>query len=404
MVSIWERMTLSASRITTAVHEEYAVEMQSVLNLKAPVPGWRRRAQRVDRLLLALVVVPTLLSAAYYGFIASDVYVSESRFVVRSPERPVNPGIGALLKGSAFAPSLDDTYTVHDFMRSRDALDRVDASLSLAKAFGARSIDPLSRFDVFGLDGSREALYRYYQNRLTIELDSASGISSLKINAFSPRDAYLINGALLEMGEQLINRLNQRAREDMINAATKEVEQAERRVKSAGAALAAYRNRKGVFDPERQSSIQLQLVSKLQDELIATRAQRAQLRSLTPDNPQLPGLNRRVKALQDELDGQMAIVAGGNRSLSQASADFERLALERGFAEKQLGVAVAALEQARNDAQRKQLYLERIVQPHKPDSPLLPRRARNIAATFLLGLVCWGILRMLLAGVREHED
>ena len=87
-----------------------------------------------------------------------------------------------------------------------------------------------------------------------------------------------------------------------------------------------------------------------------------------------------------------------------ASAEYERLALERTIAEKQLGMAMVSLEQARSEAQRKQLYLERIVQPHKPDSPLLPRRVRNIGATFLMGLIVWGILSMLIAGVREHED
>jgi capsular polysaccharide transport system permease protein len=378
--------------------------MQSVLKVQAVAPGWRNRLRKIDRLFLAVVAVPTLLSSIYFGLVASDVFVSESRFVVRSAERQTNPGIGAFLKGGPFASSLDDTYTVHDFMRSRDALNGIDAALPLTKVFGASSIDAFSRFDGLRLDHSRESLFRYYQNRVTIELDGASGISYLKVNAFNASDAYQINSLLLDMGEGLVNKLNERARSDLIQTASAEVDAAESRVKAAGASLAAYRNKKGVFDPERQSALQLQLVSKLQDELIAARTQRDQLRGLAPENPQLPGLNRRVKALQEELDGQMSAVAGGNQSLSLASAEYERLALERTFAEKQLGVAMASLEQARNEAQRKQLYLERIVQPHKPDSPLLPRRARNIGATFLMGLIAWGILSMLIAGVREHED
>lgn len=380
------------------------MEMQSVLKVQAALPGWRERLRKIDRLFLAVVVAPSLLSAMYFGLVASDVYVSESRFVVRSAERQANPGIGALLKGAPFASSLDDTHTVHDFMRSRDALNGIDGALPLAKVFGGSGIDVLSRFDGLGLDPSREALFRYYQNRVSIELDGASGISYLKVNAFNANDAYRINTLLLEMGEGLINKLNERARSDLVKTAGAEVAAAEARVKAAGTALAAYRNKKGVFDPERQSALQLQLVSKLQDELIAARTQRDQLRSLAPENPQLPGLNRRVKALQDELDGQMSVVAGGSQSLSQASADYERLALERTFAEKQLAVAMASLEQARNEVQRKQLYLERIVQPHKPDSAVLPRRIRSIGATFLMGLVVWGILSMLIAGVREHED
>ncbi|PZN83525.1 MAG: hypothetical protein DM484_04240, partial [Candidatus Methylumidiphilus alinenensis] len=85
-------------------------------------------------------------------------------------------------------------------------------------------------------------------------------------------------------------------------------------------------------------------------------------------------------------------------------AEYDRLALEQEFASKLLMGELISLEQARNEAQRKQLYLERIVQPGKPDYAVEPRRIRNVTATFLLGLVTWGILTMLIAGVREHQD
>ena len=53
---------------------------------------------------------------------------------------------------------------------------------------------------------------------------------------------------------------------------------------------------------------------------------------------------------------------------------------------------------------RQQAYLERIAQPSLPDVAQEPRRLRSVLATFVLGLVAWGILAMLLAGVREHQD
>ena len=76
----------------------------------------------------------------------------------------------------------------------------------------------------------------------------------------------------------------------------------------------------------------------------------------------------------------------------------------RAFADKQLAAALTSLEQARNEAQRKQLYLERIVQASLPDVAVEPRRLRNVLATFALGLVAWGVIGMLLAGVREHQQ
>jgi capsular polysaccharide transport system permease protein len=351
-----------------------------------------------------VVALPTALAIAYFGFIASDIYVSESRFVMRSPQKPATTGIGAILQTAGFTRSQDDTYTVHDYMLSRDALRELDEVFSLHQKFGNDEIDRLSRFG--GLDGdtSFEALHKYYGRRVTVEPDALSTISTLETSAFTAEDAYAMNEKLLQLSEKLVNQLNERGRQDMIRFAAAEVEAAEARSKAATVAVSAFRSDKAVFDPERQSAIQLQLVSKLQDELIATRTQLAQVRSLTRDNPLIPTLQNRLETLQAAINAETAKVAGSGKSLSNQSAEYERLALESSFADKQLGAALASLEQARNDAQRKQLYLERIVQPSKPDIAVRPRRLRGVLATLVLSLAAWGIVTMLLAGIREHRD
>jgi len=65
---------------------------------------------------------------------------------------------------------------------------------------------------------------------------------------------------------------------------------------------------------------------------------------------------------------------------------------------------MAALETARNEAQRQQLYLEAIAKPNVPDTAIYPRRTFGVFATFMLGLVAWGIAALLIAGVREHQQ
>ena len=362
------------------------------------------RIKGVNRLFLLTVVLPTLMAITYFGFIASDVYISESRFVVRSPERQTSSPLGSFLKGTGFSRSQDDSYTVQDFILSRDALKLLNDSLDLGHAFASPEVDIFSRFAGLDRDNSFEALHCYYQKKVAMQLDSVSSITTLSARAFSAEDAFNINQQLLEMSEALVNRLNERGRQDMIHFATEEVRNAENKAKEAAQALAMYRNKKGVIDPERQSTLQLQQIAKLQDELIATQAQLKQLQTLTINNPQIPSLQQRVQNLHQEIDQETNRVAGGDRSLANKAAEFQRLALDREFADKQLGSALTSLEQARNEAQRKQLYLERIVQPNKPDRAMQPRRIRSILATVMLGLISWGVLTMLLAGVREHQD
>lgn len=353
---------------------------------------------------LITVVIPTLTSIAYYGVYASDVFISESHFIVRSAQRQTTTGLTALLTTGSISRSQDDTYTVHDFMRSRDAMAIVDRTSPLRELFGDRSIDAVARFDGFRLDRSEEGLFKFFQKAIVVDFDTTTGISTLRVHAFKPADSQKINASLLEMSEGLVNELNERARRDMIRFATSEVELAEQKARAAASALSVYRNENAVFDPERQSALQLAGMSKLQDELIATTIQVTQVRMLTPDNPQLPSLEKRLVSIHGAIQGEMAKVAGGQASLSRKAVDYERLSMDRAFAEKQLATALVALEQARSDAQRKQLYLERIVQPNLPDIGLEPRRIRSVFATLLVGLLTWGILSMLVAGVREHRD
>jgi capsular polysaccharide transport system permease protein len=363
-----------------------------------------QRLRRVDRLFLLTVVLPTALAIVYFGLFASDVYTSESRIVVRSPERQSASPLGVLLKGASFSRAQDDSYTVQDYILSRDALRVLVDRLQIDKAYGSHSVDRFSRFGGADFDESFEALHHYYQKMVKVQTESASSITTISVKAFTAKDALAANQLLLAQSEDLVNRLNERGRRDMIKFAQAEVAQAETKAKAAGLAVSAYRTQQGVVDPERQATAQLQQVAKLQDDLIATTTQLAQIKFATPQNPQIGALQLRVRTLEDEISKETGKVTGGRRSLANKAADYQQVALEAEFTVKQLASALASLESARNEAQRQQVYLERIAQPSLPDVAQEPRRLRNILATLILGLVAWGIIGMLAAGIREHRD
>jgi len=357
----------------------------------------------VDRLFVLTVVVPTVLATLYFGLLASDVYVSESRFVVRSPDKPSASGLGVLLKSAGFSNAGDEIFAAHEFVKSRDALRELNKNQAVARAYSRPAISTFDRFNPLGMDGSFEDLFKYYLKKIDIQYATTSSITTLTVRAFTPGDAQSINRQLLQLSEGLVNRLNERGRTDLVRYAAQEVEESEQNARQAALELARFRNANGIIDPERQATVQLQMISKLQDELIGARLQLLQLRAMAPENPQIPVLQVRITGLAREIDRQLGLVAGDRRSLSATAAQFQRLQLEREFADKRLAAAMSSLEEARNEARRKQAYVERIVQPSLPDEAQEPRRLRGIFATFVLGLVAWGILRMLLAGVREHH-
>ena len=358
---------------------------------------------RIDRLFLLTVVVPTALAILYFGLFASDVYVSESRFVVRSPDKPAASGLGVLLKSAGFSNAGDEIYAAHEYVRSRDALKELNRNDTVVRSYGNSAISIFDRFNPLGLSGTFEDLYDYYGRKVRVEYATTSAITTLTVRAFTPQDAQKFNRQLLERSEDLVNRLNNRGRTDLIRFSTEEVVEAKIAAREAALSLARFRNARGIIDPEKQATLQLQMVSKLQDELIGARTQLQQLQAMAPENPQIPILEVRINSLSREIDEQLGLVAGSRRSLSATAAQYQRLELEREFADRRLAAAMNSLEEARNEARRKQAYVERIAQPSLPDEAQEPRRLRGILATFVLGLVAWAILKMLIAGIREHH-
>lgn len=364
-----------------------------------------RERLRRHWLLLLMVVLPTLVAAVYYGLIASDIYISESRFIVRNPQHAAPTGVvGALLQGTALARSMEDTYSVHDYMLSRDALRELDQRLHVRETYSNPAIDFFDRFHARGWFSSFEDFYRYYGRRVSVDYDTVSSISVLTVRAYTAEDAYRINGALLEMGERLVNQLNERSREDLIRFADHEVQIASDRAREAALAMLAYRSTHSVYEPDKQAALQLEGVSKIEQELVATEAQIAQLRKLSPANPQIGALETRAQALRNAMAGEASKVTRPQGSFSTLSASFERLVLDSTFADKELGVALAGLETARAEALQKQLYIERLVQPDLPDKAMEPKRIRGVLTVLAFSLVAWGVVSLLMASVREHTD
>jgi capsular polysaccharide transport system permease protein len=332
------------------------------------------------------------------------VYISESRFVVRSPEKPAASGLGVILKTAGFSNAGDELSAAQTFATSRDALRAINQNRAFEKAYTQPGISIFDRFNGMGLSGSFEDLYRYFQGKVTLQNDTATSVTTLTVHAFDAADARRFNEQLLELSEATVNRLNERGRQDLIRYAQAEVDQAKARATQASLGLAGFRNRSGIVDPEKQADAQMQMISKLQDNLIAARTELAQLQQYTPENPRVPVVQTQIGTVQAQIDRELGKVAGNRRSLAASAVQYQRLMLESDFATKQLGAALASLEEAQNEARRKQAYVERIVEPNLPDAPMEPRRARGIFATLVLSLIAWGLVRIFAAGVREHAQ
>lgn len=376
-----------------------ALAASPALRARAPARFWT--GSKLGFILV--VVLPTALAALYFGAIASDRFVSESTFIVRSAKSPLGGGIGGLLQIVGFTRSQDDTFSVQEYILSRDAVSALSQRLPLRDIFNPAGADIVARYPNPVHGATEEELFQYYKSRVEVVHNTTTALTSLKVQAFRAEDALAINRTLLTLGEELVNRMNERIRTDAVRFSEVEVARAQERLVETQIAITEFRNRELMLDPSKSSLIVAELIGRLSTELAASTAQLREVEASSPSSPQIPGLQRRIAALEGQITLERLRVSSASDGLAEKIAGFERLNLQREFAVKALASASTSLELARNEARRQQLYLERVVEPALADHPAQPRRLRSVLVTFGASLLLFFVGWLIWAGVREHH-
>lgn len=351
---------------------------------------------------LALVVAPTLLAAIYFGLVAADRYVSHAQFVVRSPSTAATSQLTSLVQGSSVVRSSDDAHITHAYIRSRDATRKLAADHALLSYLTRPEVDVLWWYPGLLRSASGERLWRHFQSFVDLDYDSTTGITTLSAQGFRPEDARAIAEALLVESEALINGLSERAHTEAIEMASREVAVTRERAREALERITEFRRKNAMIDPGRVSQAALETITRLALEVANTNAELTELRRTSPDSPQANALKTRIGALEAQIHKERAALAGTDGSLAPLIAEYERLMLEREFAERSFASAQAALDLARVEADRQRLFLERISAPALPDYPERPWRLLGILAVFALAQLTYTIGRRLLDDSRSH--
>ena len=152
---------------------------------------------------LALVLLPSLLAAIYYGIFAADQYVSEARLIVRDAgDQPAGNGLAQL---AAQSRADNAASALRDYLLSRDAMHNLATGIDLHRVWAGRPRDPLTALPAGSSD---EALYARYGNRVSVVVNGTSGVITLKVQAFAAADALSIARRLLALADQTLARIS----------------------------------------------------------------------------------------------------------------------------------------------------------------------------------------------------
>ena len=365
-----------------------------------------RLAWKKYRWFAIVVLAPTLIVAAYLYGMASDQYVSEAHYLVRSQSTQSKPQTGGIagalgLGGGGASLGSGEAMSVADYLTSHDVVDALRKRIDLVSIFRRPEADLLSKLPY--ADPTPEYLLRFYNKQVDVDFDTDNGITTLTARAFRPNDAYRLTSVLLALGEQRVNEMNLRGFSDAVALSRRQLDEAEVALSGVQAQMTRFRQSEGDVDPAGSATAQIGVVARLTQELSAARSQlQTTIQLIGSDGPQAEALREQVRSLQAQLSAQSGRLAGGTGAIAQGLGSFERLKIQQELLAKRYDAASASYEQARQEAVRQQLYVVRVVDPNMPVKSIYPKRALILVTLFMTLLVVYAIGWLIAAGVREH--
>lgn len=382
-----------------------------VAGVYLPPPAGVARPQPRHWLLMAsfiaLVIVPSLLWAGYLYLRASDQYVSTAAFSIRHEDAgPTLDVLGGLAALGGVSSGVSDADILYQFILSPDMVDNVDQELNLRDSFSREW--PHDFVFAFNPKGTIEDLTKYWSRQVKVYYDSAAGLITLHVSAFSPQTAQRIAQAILAESTAKINEISEVAREDTMRLSRAELEKTRIELTAARQDMTSFRMRTQIVDPQADLAGQMGVLTQLQSNLAE---QMIQLDMLA-DNAQ--PTDHRVLQTQQKADALRKLIASerekfgqeghgpGGESYAELVAEYEKLAVDREFAEAAYRGARANYEMALVDAQRQSRYLATHITPRVPQSSTQPQRLKSLALVAGLLLIAWSIMALVYYSVRDR--
>ncbi len=362
-------------------------------------------------MLIAFVIMvlgPVGASTYYLYTHAADQYASTAGFTVRSEDvsssADLLSGLAGPLTGGGGSR---DTDILYEFMRSADLVRRVDDKLDLHRLYSRyRATDPLFGFDP---DGTIEDLTKYWQRMVRVSYDSGAKLLELRVLAFDADEAKSIADTIIAESAEMINGLTGIARADAMRYASEDLDVAVERLKSAREALTAFRLANQIVDVEADIQGQMGLLNTLQAQQANALIELDLLSDTTREgDPRLEQAQRRLNVINARVDDERrkfgaGVVGTGGADYATTISEFERLSVDREFAEMAYAAALSSYDAAKAEANRQSQYLAAYAKPTRAEKPEYPQREILIGAIFLFSLLIWIISSLIYYSLRERR-
>ncbi|MEO0751396.1 MAG: sugar transporter, partial [Pseudomonadota bacterium] len=358
---------------------------------------------------LFIVIVPFAAIASYLFFVAQPQYHSLTGFTVRSQEESgANELLGGLaqLAGGATASDNDILY---EFIRSQGMVERVNQRVDLRTHYAQHW--PNDWFYSIWADATKEDLIWFWNRIVGVSYDQGTGLIEVQVTAFDPETAQALTQSIVDVSHEQINELNLAARNEAMQYAMTDLEEALERLKLARQALTTYRTQTQIVDPALDIQTRMGVMNSLQQELATALVEYdLLLGSTATGDPRLRDTEKRIEVIRDRIaierqniSSSSTETGGVEEDYPTLIAEFERLTTDREFAETVYFASLQAVEVARDEANRSSRYLATYINPTRADTSEYPRVFVLSGLSFLFLMLAWSIGTLIYYSIRDRS-
>ena len=372
-------------------------------------PAFMRKRHYTLMVSFVIIVFLPLMAASWYLYAkAADQYASTLGFTVRSEDVSsaidILGGLGSSLGGGSGA---QDSNILYEFMRSQQLVQDIDDKIDLRTMFSKRR-DPdwLLSYDP---EGTIEDLTRYWERMIRISYDSGSGLMEVRTRAFTAEDAKAIADAIFDENSKIVNELSAIARADATRYAAEELAQSVERLKQAREALTTFRLKNQIVDPNADIQAQMGLLTTLQTQQAVALIDFDLLADIARDgDPRLEQAQRRLDVIETRIKAEREKFGVGGQGpggveFATTIADFERLTVDREFAEAAYAASLSARDASIAEANRQSRYLATYIKPTLAQKSEFPQRFILLAVIALFSGLIWAIFILVYYALRDRR-
>ena len=114
---------------------------------------------------VVVVVIPSILAIAFFGFIQSNIYTSTAQILIKSPSQTSSlNGLGSFLQSTGITSTPSDSYTVNNYLISRAVVTSLEENPNIRALYSRPEADFIDRFPNIFVSNSFENLFQHYNS------------------------------------------------------------------------------------------------------------------------------------------------------------------------------------------------------------------------------------------------